>query len=386
MLVVIHPRVTGLDDRATHKLTYRPGGGFALLAELANGDHTDVAGALSAERVVALVGIASHGDGPRLAESVAATIRDMAGSVKILPLNSRSNTYGALDMGLAPDLLPGRVPVEKPGKAIADIMQALATGDIRGLVMVGADPVRDMPDPRVASEGLETAEYVIAVDLFHNDSNGHADVILPAAGFAEKEGTVTNVEGRVQKVNRIRPAPGSGRADWSILDDIASHMGRPLGLASAETIAKEISESLSLYEGVTHDHLEWEARDGVVVPMNGSQPFDYIPVALEGHQAPGAELTIHRARTMYDDGVRLRHCRHLSPLAPGPVAHLNPADAPSLGVKQGVKVKVTTSQGEGEFTAILDDGTPAGVVYVPFNQAGADPLGTDPVVRVKVVN
>jgi NADH-quinone oxidoreductase subunit G len=385
-LVVVHPRVTGLDDRATHKLTYRPGGGFALLAEIANGDHTDITGDLSVDRVVALVGIASHADGPRLAESVAATIRDLAASSKILPLNSRSNTYGALDMGLVPDLGPGRVPVEKPGKATPDIMQALVAGDIRGLLMVGADPVRDMPDPRVAAEALETAEYVIAIDLFHNDSNQHADVILPAAGFAEKEGTITNVEGRVQKVNRIRPAPGSGRSDWSILDDVASHMGRPLGLTSAETIAKEISETVPLYEGVTHDHLEWEARDGLVVPMDGSQPFDYIPVALEGHQAPGAELTIHRARTMYDDGVRLRHCPHLSPLAPGPVAHLNPADAPPLGVQPGVKVKVTTSQGEGEFTAILDEGTPAGVVYVPFNQAGAAPLGTDPVVRVKVVN
>jgi len=385
-LVVIHPRWTGLDDRTTHKLTYRPGGGHALLAEIANGNHSEVTGALSANRVVALVGIASHADGPSLSESVAATVRDLAASSKIMPLNSRSNTYGAIDMGLAPDLLPGRTAVEKPGKSTAEIMGSLAEGEIRGVFLVGADPVRDMPDPRVAVEGLEAAEFVVAIDLFHNDSNQYADVILPAAGFAEKEGTITNLEGRVQKVNRMRPSPGSARPDWSILDDIASGMDRPLGLASAETIAKELAEVLPLYEGVTHDHLEWEARDGVVVPMKGSQPFDYIPVVLEGHQAPGAELTIHRARTMYDDGVRLRHCRHLSRLAPGPVALLNPADAPSLGVKPGMKVKVTTSQGGGEFTAILDEGTPPGVVYVPFNQNGGAPLGTDPVVRVKVVN
>jgi NADH-quinone oxidoreductase subunit G len=385
-LVVIHPRWTGLDDRATHKLTYRPGGGHALLAEISNGDHTDVAGALSLDRVVALVGIASHADGPGLAESVAATIRDMAANCKILPLNSRSNTYGALDMGLAPDLVPGRIPADKPGKSTGEIMEALGEGELRGVFLVGADPVRDMPDPRAAVEGLESAEFVVAIDLFHTDSNRFADVIFPAAGFAEKEGTITNLEGRVQKVNRMRPPPGSSRADWAILDDIAAHMDRPLGLTSAETIAKEIAETLPLYQGVTHDHLEWEARDGVVVPMEGSQPFEYIPVVLEGHQAPGAELTIHRARTMYDDGVRLRHCRHLSPLAPGPLALLNPADAPSLGVKSGVKVRVTTSQGEGEFTAILDEGTPSGVVYVPFNQPGGAPLGTDAVVRVRVIN
>jgi NADH-quinone oxidoreductase subunit G len=384
-LVVAHPRATGLDDRASHKLTYRPGGGFALLAEIANGDHTDITGALSADRVVALVGIASFADGPKLAESVAAKVRDLAGSARILPLSSRSNIYGALDMGVAPDLLPGRVPAEKPGKPTAEIMEGLESGEIRGLLLVGSDPVRDMPDPRIASEALETAEYVVAIDLFRNDSNAHADVILPAAGFAEKEGTITNVEGRVQKVSRIRPAPGSGRPDWSILDDIASSMGRPLGLASAEAIAKEIAEAVPLYGGVTHDHLEWEARDGVVVPIEGAQPFDYVPVVLDGPQAPGAQLTLHRARTMYDDGVRLRHCHHLHRLAPGPVAHINPGDAPAMGVRQGMKVQVTTSQGEGEFTAVLDEATPTGVVYVPANQENGAALGTDAVVRVKTV-
>jgi len=385
-LVVVHPRVTGLDDRAAHKLTYRPGGGFALLEEIAAGGHEDVAGDLSADRVVALVGVTSIADGPRLAESVAALVRQRAGTARILPLHSRANTSGALDMGLAPDLLPGRVAAGSPGRGTRQIMEGLEAGEIRALMLAGSDPIRDMPDPRVAAEGLFAAEYVIAVDLFYNDSNRHADVILPAAGFAEKEGTVTNVEGRVQKVNRMRPAPGSARPDWSILDDISTRMARPLGLSSAETIAKEIAENVPLYSGVTHDHLEWEARDGVVVPMEGSQPFDHIPVSLGGPKAPGAQFVLHQARTMYDDGVRLRHSPSLHVLAPGPMAHINPADAPGLGVKAGSTVKVTTGQGEGEFTVVLDEGTPSGVVYVPFNQPGGAALGTDPVVRVKVLS
>ena len=383
-LVVVHPRATGLDDRATHKLTYRPGGGFSLLAEISGGDHSDVVGALSAERVVALVGISSLADGPRLAESVAGLVRSLAGTARILPLNSRANTFGAIDMGLAPDMAPGRVPTDSPGKTTGEIMAELEGGAIRGLLLVGADPLRDMPDPRSAADGLYAAEYVVAIDLFHHDSNRHADVILPAAAFAEKEGTITNVEGRVQKVNRIRPAPGTARPDWSILDDLAAHMGRPLGLSSAETIAKEIAEALPLYQGVTHDHLEWEARDGVVVPLDGKPDYEHIPVVLDGPTAPGAQFTVHRARTMYDDGVRLRHSPHLHPLAPGPVAHLNPADAPGLGVKHGSTVRVTTSHGDGEFAAVLDVGTPQGVVYVPTNQRDGASLGTDPVVRVKV--
>jgi predicted molibdopterin-dependent oxidoreductase YjgC len=277
------------------------------------------------------------------------------------------------------------VQPERRGKGTREIMDALDSGEIRGLLLVGADPIRDMPDPRAATNGLFAAEYVIAIDLFHNDTNRYADVILPAAGFAEKEGTITNIEGRVQKVNRVRPAPGSGRPDWSILDDLASHMDRPLGLASAETIAKEIAENIPLYTGVTHDYLEWEARDGVVVPLEGSQPFDHIPVAVDGPKAPGAQFVLHRARVMYDDGVRLRHSRSLHPLAPGPTAHLNPADAPGLGAKEGSTVQVTTGHGEGEFTVMLDEGTPPGVVYVPANQRSGVSLGTDPVVRVKVV-
>lgn len=385
-LIVIHPRVTGLDDRAAHKLTYRPGGGFALLDEIDSGRHPEIVTALSAGRVVALVGIASVADGPRLAESVAAFARQKAGSVKILPLHHRSNTFGALDMGLAPDLLPGRVAADRPGKDARQIMEAMAAGGIRGLVLVGADPRRDMPDSRIAEDGLYGAEYVVSIDLFVHDSNRDADVILPATGFAEKEGTITNVEGRVQKVNRIRPAPGEARPDWSIIEDIAAHMGNPLGLSSPETIAKEIADLVALYDGVTHDFLEWEARDGVVVPRNGRQPLEHIPVALDGPRAPGAQFTLHRARTLYDDGVRLRHCPSLHPLAPGAVARINPADGPGLGVGDGSQVTVTTSHGEGEFTAVLDDSTPPGVIYVPINQPGGASLGTDPVVRVKVAN
>lgn len=385
-LVVVHPRVTGLDDRATHKLGYRPGGGFALLDDLGAGAHPEVDEALSADKVVAIVGMPGLADRPDLAEAVAAHVREHAGSARILPLNSRANTYGALDMGLAPDLLPGRVAPDRPGKDTREILEALESGDIRGLLLVGADPIRDMPDPRSAHEGLFAAEYIVAIDLFHNDSNAHADVILPAAGFIEKEGTVTNLEGRVQKVNRMRPAPGSARSDWSIIDDLASYMDSHLGLASEETIAKEISENVALYAGVTHDHLEWEARDGVVVPMNGNQSFDHIPVALKGPQAPGAQLVLHQGRTMYDDGVRLRFSPSLHRLAPGAVAHINPEDAPSLGVSPGSMVTVTTSHGEGQFTAVLDEGTPAGVVYVPVNQQNGAALGTDPIVRVKVLS
>ena len=151
-------------------------------------------------------------------------------------------------------------------------------------------------------------------------------------------------------------------------------------------INKEISVVAPAYEDVTWDLLEWDKQDGVVVPIHGAQAINHIPVAVGGSAAPQAELTLHVARTMYDDGVRLRHSPSLRNLAPGPVAHISPADAPKLGAKDGHQVRVVTRQGEGEFTVVLDDGTPSGVVYVPFNQVGGAQLGTDAVVRVTVVS
>jgi predicted molibdopterin-dependent oxidoreductase YjgC len=400
-LIVVHPRATGLDDRATLKLSYRPGGGFALLDEVAAGSHPEVSSLLAAEKVVVITGQASMADGPDLAESVAAFARNKAKSARILPLAGRANTFGALDMGLAPDLLPGRVDPrgeavaaiseawgELPAKAgldTAGILEALDRGDVRVLFLIGADPVNDVPRGSLAREALEAAEYVVAVDLFLNDSNSDADVIFPALGFAEKEGTVTNIEGRVQKVNAILPGPGQSRPDWAILDDLADRAGRPIGLASVDAIAKEIAAVAPAYQGVTWDLLEWEARDGVVVPVEDSQPFSHIPVALSGTAAPKAELVLHVARTLYDDGVRLRHCPSLHRLAPGAVVHLNPDDARRAGAQEGRDVRVVTNHGEGSFSAVIDASTPAGVVYVPFNQPGAETLGTDPVVRVKAV-
>jgi NADH-quinone oxidoreductase subunit G len=385
-LIVAHPRFTGLDDRAHHKLGYRPGGGFALLDAIAGGTHPEVMNDIAGKRVVAVVGMTGYTDGPQLAESVAAMVRQKALAATILPLAARSNTYGALDMGLAPDLLPGRINVDKHGRSTRQIMEALTSGHVRALILVGADPARDMPDNRLALSGLEDAEYTVSIDLFINDSNRSADVILPAAGFGEKDGTVTNLEGRVQKVNRMRPAPGSARPDWAIIDDIAAQMGHQLGLNSSEIIAKQIAEDVDLYAGITHDLLDWDEPDGVVVPLSGGQPFDHIPVALDGPAAPGAEFTLHYGRRMYDDGVRLRHSPSLHRLAIGPVVHINPADAPGLGARPGSVASVVTGHGGGNFDVVLDDRTPRGVVYVPFNQEEAESLGTDPVVRIKVVS
>ncbi|MGH8924220.1 MAG: NADH-quinone oxidoreductase subunit NuoG [Acidimicrobiia bacterium] len=380
-LILIHPRRNGLDDRASHKLTYRPGSGAALLTRLQTGEG-EAAATLREGPLVALVGRSGYGEDGRLAEAVAAHVRTLGG--KILPLARRSNVYGALDMGLSPSLAPGRQQPDREGKGAAQILEGLSEGGLLGLLLVGADPVRDFPNGDLARQALENARFVVALDQFLTDSSRLADVVLPVEGFAEKAGTVTNVEGRVQKVNRVVPGPGQSRADWSILDDLSDRMGRSINLVSAEAIGKEIATEAPAYVGVTWDLLDSE-KDGVVVPLpEATQPLVYLPADAPG-RSPSGELVLHYARTMFDDGVLMRHAPSLEHLAPGASVHLNFDDARRLGLADGEEADVKTAQGSARLQVRIDPSLHHGVVYVPFNQPGTPSLGSDPVVTVTKV-
>jgi NADH-quinone oxidoreductase subunit G len=397
-LVVVHPRRTGLDDRATHRLRYRPGSGASELSALqaGGGAHAAVLEALGTGPVVALVGRTGYADDPRLAEAVAAFVRTLPDAV-ILPLARRSNVYGALDMGVAPTLLPGRVSTTSPVSALVDawgelptgpgrdcagIIEAAKEGDVSAILLVGADPVRDMPDGANAALALERASFVVAIDQFLTDSSRLADVVLPADGFSEKDGTVTNLEGRVQKVNQIAPGAGQSRPDWSILDDLARRMGVDLALHSAEAINKEIAAVAPAYAGVTWDLLDWDERDGAVVPYgDATQPLVHVPADTPGAMAAG-DLVLHYARTMYDDGVLMRNGLSLHALAPGGSVHVHPDDIRRLGLTAGQNATVRTASGTATLPVVVDDTLLHGVVYVPFNQPGVPSLGAHAEVEV----
>ena len=392
-LVIFHPRRTGLDDRAAHKFTYRPGDGEAVLARFAagEGEYAAARAAMDEGPLVALVGRPGLAEHPRLAESAAAFARRRGGSV--LPLVHRGNTFGALDMGAAPDLLPGRAAAAAgpgpelleawgdapaaPGLDALGIAEAAAAGGIGFLLLCGSDPVRDMAgfDGGAALAG---AGFTAAIDLFLTDSSRRADVVFPALGFTEKKGAVTNLEGRVQMVNRLTAGPGQARADWSILDDLAARLGRPIGLPSAREAAEEIARTAPAYAGITWDFLEQEAGEGAVVPLEGAvQPFRYEPQRArpDGGGADGGRPAVHLARTMYDDGAMLQRCPSLSGLAPGAAAYLTPDHAASLGAAPGDPVEVALPSGSVTLPVRLDPTLHEGVVYIPFNQPAAGGRG-----------
>ena len=397
-LVVVHPRATGLDDVAGHVVRYRAGHGADVLRRLAagEGDLADARAALGEGPVVAIVGRTGLTEGPALAEAVAAFARDLPDAA-LMPATRRSNVYGALDMGLSPALLPGRASAyddgaraalaehwgELPGGAgrdTAGIVDGLRQGVLKAVVLLGADPARDVPDGS-GGAALEAAETVVAIDLFRTASVEQADVVLPALGFSEVEGTVTNLEGRVQKVNRLLPGTGQSRAAWEILEDLARRLGGSLGATSAEAIAKEIEAVAPAYGGISWDRLDWgDGREGVVAPAGeGSQPLGFVPVAGDLGTPPDG-TTLHLARTLYDHGTVVRRGPSLAKLAPEPALFVHPDDAGPLGVEEGVTAWISGGSGRAELPVRFDRSLAPGTVYLPFNLGVT--VGTDPAVTV----
>lgn len=377
-LVVVHPRATGLDDDAEHVVRYRPGEGPDMLRRLAagDGDLAPVRQALGEGPVVAIVGRAGLTEDPGLAASVAEFAAALP-DASVLPATRRPNLFGAIDMGVAPGAGPGRV-YDAPGLDADGIVEGLQAGSIKGLVLLGADPAADHPSG-TAGEGVASAEFVVSVDLFLNESNRTADVVLPAAAFAEVEGTMTNLEGRVQKVNRLVPPPGQARPANEILADLAQRVGGGWPASGADTLADDIA-TLGPYDGITWRALDWgTGRDGILA--RGGEIEFAAPSATD---APSNGLALHLARVLYDRGTAVQKSASLASLAPGVALYLHPDDASGMGIESGTVVRITGTSGAAELPAAIDGSLAPGTVYLPFNLGPA--IGSGHGVAVESVS
>ncbi len=400
-LVIVNPVATALDSIATHVVRYRAGTGADALHNLVSGDGdlSEARRSLESGPVVALVGRTSIAEDRNLAESVAAFARSLP-DAKILPLLERANVFGALDMGLAPTLLPGRVSVgsdagvqaledawgpmpDHRGRDATDALTGLADTDLKALLLIGSDPVRDFPDPDLATRALTAAEFVVAIDAFVTDSSVLADVILPAAVWGEVDGTGTNMEGRVQRIRPSIDPPGGARPVHAILDDLAQRMGVQLGASDIATISKEIARVAPAYAGVTVDFLTFEGgSEGVVVPHGDAvQPLGYIPVEVSVPAATGA-FTLHFAASLYDDGVWVRNATSIKGLSRDAVVRMHPDDASLRSIADGATVVVA---GSHRLPVVLDDEVTPGTVVVPFNLEATRGLPATQTVTVDVV-
>ena len=223
---------------------------------------------------------------PSLAESPAAVLQAAAAlaalpNVKFLSALRRGNVRGALDLGLAPGFLPGRVTLDagrehyteawgavpaQRGLDTTGMLTAASAGTISAMVLLGADVLEDYPDRIRARSGLDGVGFLVAVGAFSADAAAAADVFLPTTVWGEKAGSSTNLEGRVQRLARLITPEGSTMDDWRIAAELAARLGTDFGLYTVEEVQDEIARVAPAHRGVTAELLR-RARDGAVLPI-----------------------------------------------------------------------------------------------------------------------
>jgi len=404
-LIELTPNETGLTRYATHSMRVRPGDIGAVAAAICGGVTDMAIGAVSASELQTLsAALSNAGDitviaGPTsMADHAKLTVEAINAFARIddvafLPTLRRGNVNGAIDMGMAPDLLPGRTSLSSAGSwyrsawgnvpataglDTAGILSAASTGRIAVLFLLGSDPLTDFPDPELAAAGLKGAGLVVALDPFINASAAAAgDIVLPAAAFGETDGSHTNLEGRLSAIRQKVTPPGTARPDWMIAAEIAQRLGNDMGFTSVAEITDEIAELSPLHAEATSDAIA-ASDDGLVVPIveEPSRPTRYVWTEMgEPAEPVSYDSYSHRLvidRTMYDQGTQTAHCPSIAGLsAPGRV-RLNSHEAQRLGVAKGVRVRVSSKRASVEGTVEIDDRVARGVAAVAHNHEGID--------------
>ena len=340
------------------------------------------------------------------------------------PLRGQNNVQGACDMGGLPNVFTGyqqvanddaRAKFEKawgvslparPGLTVTEAINKAHRGELKALVVIGENPMMSDPDLHHVEEALEKLEFLVVQEIFLSETARYADVVLPAACFAEKDGTFTNTERRVQRVRKAVDPPGQARVDWEIICDLATRMGYPMGYRSAEEIFEEIRRLTPSYAGMTYARLEgkglqWPcpAEDHPGTPFlhkdgkfsRGKGLFSAVEFA-EAAELPDSEypliLTTGRSLFHYHTGTMTRRCTALDQHVPEAEVEINPVLAARLGIQNGEVVRLSTRRGSINVKAKVTDILGENTVFMTFHfsEAAANWLtnadSLDPVAKI----
>jgi predicted molibdopterin-dependent oxidoreductase YjgC len=272
------------------------------------------------------------------------------------------------------------------------------------MYIIGENPLVSDPDLNHAEESFAHLDFLVVQDIFMTETAQQADVVLPSSCFAEKEGTFSNTERRVQRVRKALDSPGSAREDWRITAEIARRLGYPMNYASAEAIFKEIAELTPSYGGLTYDRIEEEGihwpcpnPEHPGTPILHTQQFthgkgvfhaiDYIPPAEQVDAEYPLYLTTGRLLYQYHTGTMTRRTEGLNERAPGSFVEISPADADRRGLKDGDKIRIASRRGEITAQVKISDQAVDGTIFIPFHfaEAAANRLtnaALDPVANI----
>ncbi len=320
------------------------------------------------------------------------------------PLRGQNNVQGASDAGLIPMFFPDYKSVEDPtirgqyeklwgvklppkrGKTVVEIMDAVHTDEIKGMYIEGENPAMSDPDLNHAREALAHLEHLVVQDLFLTETAVYADVILPASGWPEKDGTVTNTNRQVQMGRQALPLPGDARQDLWIIQDIANRMGCGWNYQHPGEVFDEMASMMPALANITWDRVDREyavtyPTDGpdipgrdVVFESGFPRPGGFAKLVATKLQppdeVPDAEypfiLSTGRQLEHWHTGSMTRRSQVLDAIEPTAIAQLSRGTIARLGIKAGDPVRVTTRRGTVELYSRQDDGVPDGVVFIPF--------------------
>ena len=348
---------TGLTRSAWRSVRYMPGAAAAAIAKTLA--EPEVAAQLASGDVVVVAGRANLAESEAVALSGLRAVLDAVPGAKLLPLLRRGNVVGALQLGLAP--------------ANADLgalatLQAAADGKLELLILLGADPLSDCPDVDLARRAFAGVRRVLAIDTFPTESASRADVVLPAAAFAEKTGTTTNLEGRVFRVNQKVTVHGTARPDWMIATELALELGHDLGFLTVDDVTAEIAATVPAYGGVTAAAVDATNEGVLAVGQAGD-----LPQPMSVDQPPSSyDYRLVVSRKMYDSATATAMSPSLAPLAIGAGAHLHPLDLDRIGEPEGTEVTLVGAKGSVVLPLVADPTVQRGTLWAPFNQPGTN--------------
>ncbi len=363
-----------------------------------------------ASSIVYAMGITQHVTGTDNVKSCA-NLAMLTGNIGrpgtgVNPLRGQNNVQGACDMACLPGNLPAykkvaedaeRKPFEdawgvklpgKPGLTIPLVVEGAAKGTIKALYVMGENPMMSDPDITHVEHAFKNLELLIVQDIFLTETGRLAHVVLPSAAWAEKEGTFTNTERRVQRVRKAVGTPGEARDDWRIITDIANKMGANWNYDSARAVFEEVAKVTASYAGITYERIEhkgiqWPCptKEHPGTPILHSVAFtrgkglfsvcEYQPPAEQTDADYPFALTTGRILYQYHTATMSRRSKGLNSRTPEAFVEINTDDAKKLGISQGDRVEITSRRGTIEVVADVSGRVDKGVVFIPFHYSEA---------------
>jgi formate dehydrogenase alpha subunit len=323
------------------------------------------------------------------------------------PLRGQNNVQGACDMGGLPDVYSGYQKTideaarqrmaevwgvealpDQPGMKVTHMMPAAHDGTFKALYVIGENPVVSDADVNHAEKCLDNLEFLVVQDIFLTETAQRADVVLPSACYAEKEGTFTNSERRVQRVRKAVEPPGEAWDDWKIFCEIATRMGFPMAYDSSQQIMEEISRVTPSYAGISYERIEHEGlhwpcptaeHPGTPI-LHGAQftrgkglfhAIDYIePAEMTDAEYP-LYLTTGRLLYQYHTGTMSMRTSGLNQIAPEAFVEISPQDARKFELEEGTLVNIDSRRGTIQARIKISRKAVDGTVFIPFHFATA---------------